>query len=130
MIAKWAKAEVETADLGDERLDARLGLLLSALGNRPNLSIPAACGGRAEKVAASRFFDNDQVTIDHILRPHRDRTLQRLAEQPVALLVQDTSEFAVMRPAQEGKGAGDLDGARRGFLGHTRCTPSPPKGRR
>jgi len=118
MIAPWAKEEVESADLGDERLDTRLELLLSALGRRPNLSIPAACGGRAEMTAAYRFFDNDKVTFDKVLQPHIARTVERLAEQKVALLVQDTSEIDLTRPEQEVAGVGDLDGARRGFLLH------------
>jgi Transposase DNA-binding len=64
MIAPWAKEEVEEADWGDERLHARLERVLSALGNRPNLSIPAACGGRTEMVGAYRFFNNEKVTFD------------------------------------------------------------------
>ena len=47
MIAPWAKEEMASVDLADERLDDRAVTLLSALGSRPNLSIPAACGGRA-----------------------------------------------------------------------------------
>lgn len=61
-----------TADLEDERLDRRFQVLLSALGERPNLSIPAACRSRAEMTAAYRFFDNPKVTFDRILRPHID----------------------------------------------------------
>jgi hypothetical protein len=118
MIAPWARDEVRTVDLGDERLDARVATLLSALGNRPNLSIPAACRGRAEMEAAYRFFDNDKVTFGKVLEPHSDRTLERLAQQKVALLVQDTSEIDLTRPEQEVEGAGDLDGSRRGFLLH------------
>jgi hypothetical protein len=118
MITPWAQEEVEAADLGDERLDARLELLVSALGERPNLSIPAACAGRAEMQAAYRFFDNDKVTFDKVLQPHIARTVQRLAQQPVALLVQDTSEIDLTRPEQPVAGAGELDGSRRGFLLH------------
>lgn len=118
MIAPWVKEEVAVADLGDERLDARLELLLSALGNRPTLSIPAACGGRAEMEAAYRFFDNAKVTFDKVLEPHIARTVQRLAKQKVGLLVQDTSEMDLTRPEQEVTGIGDLDGSRRGFLLH------------
>ena len=118
MIAAWVREEVDTADLGDERLDARLELLLSTLGERPNLSIPAACGGRAEMEAAYRFFDNAKVTFDKVLQPHIARTVQRLAAQQVALLVQDTSEIDLTRPEQEVAGVGELDGARRGFLLH------------
>jgi hypothetical protein len=118
MIAPWAKDEMATADFGDERLDDRVVKILSALGNQPNLSIPAGCGGRAEMQAAYRFFDNDKVTFDKVLEPHLGRTRERVAEQEVALLVQDTSEIDLTRPEQQVAGAGDLDGARRGFLLH------------
>ena len=118
MILTWAKDEMATADFGDERLDARAALVLSALGSRPNLSIPAACRGRAEMQAAYRFFDNDKATFEKVLEPHIERSRQRVAELPVALLVQDTSEIDLTRPEQEVAGAGDLDGARRGFLLH------------
>src|SRR5947209_8123053 len=116
MIAPWAKDETATADFGDERLDARVVKVLSVLGDRPNLSIPAGCGGRAEMQAAYRFFDNDKVTFEKVLEPHIQRSRQRVAEQAVVLLVQDTSEIDLTRPQQEVVGAGDLDGSRRGFL--------------
>lgn len=110
--------EVETADWGDERLDSRFELLLSALGSRPNRSIPAAWGGRAEMQAAYRFFDNDKVTFDKVLQPHLTRTVQRLAEQTVVLVVQDISEIDRTRPQQAVTGIADLTDARRGFLLH------------
>jgi hypothetical protein len=118
MIAPWAMEETATADFGDERLDARMGVMLSALGGRPNLSIPAACGGRAEMAAAYRFFDNDKVTFDRVLGPHITRTLERLSGERVALLVQDTSEIELTRPEQEVVGVGMLDGVRRGLQLH------------
>ena len=118
MIAPWAKEEVTTADLGDERLNARLEMLLSELGNRPNLSIPAACGGRAEMKAAYRFFDNDKVTFDKVLESHIARTKELVAEQKVVLLPQDTTEIDLTRLEQEVVGAGELDGSRRGVLLH------------
>jgi Transposase DNA-binding/Transposase Tn5 dimerisation domain len=118
MIAPWVKDEIAQADLGDERLDARFELLLSALGSRPTLSIPAACRGRAEMQAAYRFFDNAKVTFDKVLEPHIAQSVQRLAEQKVGLLVQDTSEMDLTRPEHDVAGVGELDGSRRGFLLH------------
>lgn len=53
MIAPWAQDEMATADFGDARLDDRVVSLLSALGTRPNLSIPAACGGRGTEAGFS-----------------------------------------------------------------------------
>lgn len=118
MMAAWALEEMATADFGDERLDDRVVTVLSALGNRPTMSIPAACGGRAEMHAAYRFFDNDKVTFAKVLEPHIQRTRERVAAQTVVLLVQDTSEIDLTRPELEVQGAGDLDGSRRGFLLH------------
>lgn len=105
-------------DLGDARLNKRAASLLSTLGNRPNLSIPAACKGRAEMKAAYGFFDHENVTFAKVLQPHLERTRQRIAEQKVVLLVQDTTEIDVTRPKQQVIGAGELAGVRRGLLLH------------
>jgi hypothetical protein len=118
MNSLWAQEEVASVDLGDERLDARAAMLLSTLGNRPNLSIPAACGGRAEMQAAYRFFDNEKVSFGKVLAPHARRTLERIGAQMVALLVGDTSEIDLTRPEKEVVGVGELDGSRRGLLLH------------
>ena len=118
MIAPWAQEEVALADLGDERLDNRLAILLSDLGSRPFLSIPAACGGHAETKAAYRFFDNDKATFEKVIEPHIQRTKERMAAEKVALLVQDTTEIDLTRPEQAVEGAGELDGVRRGILLH------------
>jgi hypothetical protein len=118
MLAPWVQEEMQTIDLGDVRLNQRGARLLATLGERPNLSIPAACEGRAEMTAAYRFFDNDKVGFANVLQPHLEQTRRRLAAQPVALLVQDTSEVDVTRPKQAVEGVGELDGSRRGFLLH------------
>ncbi len=118
MIATWALEEAASAEFRDKRLDHRMAVILSAVGNKPNLSIPSACMGRAEMEAAYRFFDNDKVNFEKVLAPHVQRTLERVAEQTVALLVQDSSEIDLTRPQQEVEGAGELDGSRRGVLLH------------
>ena len=125
MISPWAQEEVASVDLGDERLNVRAAILLSALGNRPNLSIPAACAGRAEMQAAYRFFDNDKVDFEKVLAPHVDRTLERMSSQKLVLLVQDSSEIELMRPQQEVQGVGELDGCRRGVLLHVMHAYTP-----
>ena len=109
MIAPWVREEMAAADLKDKRLNARLTQILSELANRPVASIPAACGGHAETVAAYRFFDNDKVTYQRVLQPHFDATRQRMAEQQVALLVEDTTELDLTRPQQQVVGAGPMD---------------------
>lgn len=118
MLSPWAMDEVASADFGDKRLDARFAIVLSALGDRPVLSIPAACGGGAEMKAAYRFFDNENVWFENVLEPHIAKTKERMAEQKTVLLVQDTTEVDLTRPEKEVEGAGELDGPRRGVLLH------------
>jgi Transposase DNA-binding/Transposase Tn5 dimerisation domain/Transposase DDE domain len=119
MLAPWAIEEMEPADLGDKRLNRRLAQILSHFADRPTASIPAACGGHAEMTAAYRFFDNDKVTFAKTLQPHIEHTLERVAAQPIALLVQDTTEIDLSRPELDVDGAGPLaDAARRGVFLH------------
>jgi len=119
MLAPWVLDEMKTANLKDKRLDRRLQEVLSQLGKHPTASIPAACGGHTEMTAAYRLFDNEKASMEAILQPHADATRQRMAQQTVVLLVQDTTEVDVTRPEQQVAGAGPLDGGtRRGALLH------------
>lgn len=119
MLAPWVSEEMKSAQLSDQRLNRRLEEVLSALAERPTASIPAACGGHAEMAAAYRFFNNDKVTFDRVLASHIERTRERVAAQPVALLIQDTTELDFTRPAQPMEGAGYLDNSpRRGAFLH------------
>jgi Transposase DNA-binding/Transposase Tn5 dimerisation domain len=113
MLAPWVSDEMKSADLNDKRLNARLTQVLSALGEHPTASIPAACGGWDEIVAAYRFFDNEKVTYERIMAPHGEGTLQRIAAQSIVLLVQDTTELDFTRPQQQMVGTGSLDGSSR-----------------
>jgi hypothetical protein len=69
--------------------------------------------------AAYRFFDNDQVDFESILEPHVEATRRRIAQQPVVILAQDTTELDLTRPDQQVVGAGPMDGGdRRGAFLH------------
>jgi hypothetical protein len=69
------------ADLGDQRLNRRLGLLVDSLAERAAESFPKALND-AELEAAYRFFGNDQVTPDAILAPHFRQSARRAGELP------------------------------------------------
>jgi hypothetical protein len=97
----WIEQELHTACLPDQRLNARYRVLLDRLSSKPTLSIPAACNGWAETQAAYRFFDNDRITPEQLLRPHYDATRQRIGQHPVVLIAQDTTEFNLTRPQQK-----------------------------
>lgn len=119
MIAPWVMEELKTADLQDKRLNKRLAVILNAFAERPTASIPASCGGYAETAAAYRFFDNDNVTFESVLEPHKQKTRERMAEQSVVIVPQDTTEIDLTRPEQQVVGAGRLDeGPRQGAFLH------------
>jgi hypothetical protein len=119
MLAPWVMDEMKAAALPDKRLNARLMTILDQLAKRPGASIPCACGGYAETTAAYRFFDNDRVEFDDVLKPHVDATVARIKEQPLVILAQDTTELDLTRPNEQVSGTGPLDGsARRGLFLH------------
>ncbi len=86
-------AEVTSINLGDRRLNRRAQRMLEILGNKPTVSIPAACGGWGETRAAYRLFNHPDVTAEAVLAPHVACTEERLREHPRVLCIQDTTEL-------------------------------------
>ena len=91
--ADWAEEEFLGVSLPDKRLAARLLMLARDFFARPTAQLPQACGSRAKTKAAYRFFDHEKVTMDVLLSAHTKKTEERMAEHPVVLCVQDTSEL-------------------------------------
>jgi hypothetical protein len=119
MPAPWVIEETKDVNLNDKRLNDRLTVILDRLGGHPTASIPAACGGSAEMAAAYRFFDNEKVGFENVLQPHIEASEKRMAEQPVVILAQDTTDIDLTRPEQQVVGAGPLGGGtRRGVFLH------------
>lgn len=85
--------ELQGIDLGDKRLNRRSELVVEALAADPQASVNGACDGWSDTLAAYRFFNNDSVTPELILKPHREATQRRMREHPVVLIVQDTTEL-------------------------------------
>ncbi len=127
MDNNWIENELETTDLNDKRLDKRLSEILDTLAARPHFSIPAACGGYAETMAAYRFFENEKTNFENVLQPHLDATEKRFAKHDTVLCVQDTTELNLTRPQQQIRGAGPIgEGSnRRGAYLHLLAAFSP-----
>jgi len=101
--------ELGAIDLGDRRLDRRARRLLQKLGEKPTLSIPAACGGWDETRAAYRLFDHAEVTPERVLAPHSACTEERLRAYRRVLCIQDTTELDYTTKKASMAGLGPLN---------------------
>ncbi len=109
--------ELSAADLGDERLNRRLGLLADQLAERSGESFPKALDD-AQLEAAYRFFGNDRVSPEAILAPHFRQSARRAAGYERVLVVHDTTQFDFPGNVKR-KGLGRLiRAAAQGFFGH------------
>ncbi len=123
----WASRELRGVDLGDERLNKRAVKLLEQLGEKPGLSIPAACGGWTETQAAYRFFGNEKVGWEGVLEAHGEATLERVRSQAVVLAVQDTTELD-FEGKKDIEGLGPLSyAAQRGMYVHPTLLVTPQR---
>lgn len=89
----WAKEEFGQAKLDDERLNKRLLTLARDFYDRPQANLPQACQSRAKTRAAYRFFDHPKITMDKLLQSHYEATIERISQQKIVLVAQDTTSL-------------------------------------
>ncbi len=90
-MSDWRETELAACQMHDARHTQRLARRLDRRSERPVGSLPTACHGWAETVAASRFLHNPDIGVQEILSGHLRATLERLRTQEVVLLVPDTT---------------------------------------
>ena len=90
-MSEWIATELAESQMHDRRHAKRLAHLLERLSEQAASSIPRACHGWAETMAAYRFLDNSSVGFAEILSGHKQATVERLQAQEVILSVQDTT---------------------------------------
>ncbi|MEO8615558.1 MAG: IS4 family transposase [Luteolibacter sp.] len=124
----WAERELGKARLGDKRLTERFVSVARDFYSHPQATIPQACNGdRAKVKAVYRFLDNQEVSLEKLLEPHRERTRQRIAEHPVVLCAQDTTSLNYTNLSQtEGLGPiGTRQSRATGLLLHDTVAVTP-----
>jgi len=90
-MSNWVDTETEKTTINDKRLNIRLKKRLNAVSQQPTESLPAVTNGWSETLAAYRFLNNEKVCFDTILAGHREATIERIRQQPVVLILQDTT---------------------------------------
>lgn len=89
-------SEVQSVTGMNEHLLKRLTLTLGTLASQSdNPSISDIAKNDSERVAISRFFNNENVDADAILASHARMTEERATSHNVVLFVQDTTEISL-----------------------------------
>jgi hypothetical protein len=103
--ADWTEEEFGRVQFFDGRLKRRLYTLAADFFAQPGELIPQASNGSAAKIkAAYRFFENSNVDMQTLLRPHIESTLDRVRSHPVILAVQDSTTLTYTAHPPEGAG--------------------------
>ena len=103
--ANWFEEEFGRAQIFDDRLQSRLYTLATDFFKQPGELIPQACSGSEARIkAAYRFFRNNNVDMQKLLRPHIESTIERLRAHKLILAVQDTTSLNYTAHPPEGTG--------------------------
>jgi len=93
----WAEQEFGGAQLGDSRLSRRLVQVAEIQAANPMRAFSGAAKGNQAMVKAYYRMieqpDDSAVTMEAIMAPHRERTIQRMRSESVVLCVQDGSDL-------------------------------------
>jgi hypothetical protein len=91
--------------LKDLRRTRRAVFIAERLATEPAASFPTQMKEEKEVIALYRFLDAAEVTYAALMQPHWQQTRDALAEHPVVLLVQDTTDLDLSHyPSMQGLG--------------------------
>ena len=118
--SNWVEAEFEHLNLKDLRLNKRLIKIMLDFYSKPDRSIPEIHGGNWGQIKGTyRFFDNENVEMTKILFPHYQKTIERISQNKLVLVAQDTTTLNYST-LNKTKGLGIIDSNKKskGFLMH------------
>lgn len=95
-LEQWAEQEFGGCKLGDARLTAQLVKVALNKGRQPGVAYARACGG--DRYQMKNYYrlmsnDRDQISSEAYIHGHRERTIQRMAGEKVALVIQDSMDL-------------------------------------
>lgn len=120
--------EFAGAKLGDRRRNARLLKIAGRLADDPSVSFPKAFD-ESELEGAYRFFSSDDVDPDAVLEPHIQQTLERTRNEPLTLVLHDSSKFSFGSEGHR-QGLSESTGGHQHFLSHVSLAVSGDGSRR
>jgi hypothetical protein len=103
----WIEQELGTARIFDGRLRKRMYQVARSFAAQAQALVPQTSNGSAAEAKGTyRFFKNQRVTMDAVLKGHVEATIERAGEHEVVLSVQDTTFLNYT--AHEPEGAGPI----------------------
>jgi hypothetical protein len=101
----WIEHELGTSRVFDGRLRRRMYEVARSFAAQAQALVPQTSNGSARVAKGTyRFFKNQRVTMDAVLKGHIEATIERTREQQVVLAVQDTTFLNYTAHAPEGVG--------------------------
>jgi len=101
----WIEQELASARIFDGRLRKRMYQVTRSFASQSQALVPQTSNGSAAEAKGTyRFFKNERVTMDGVLKGHVEATIERSREQAVVLSVQDTTFLNYTAHAPEGVG--------------------------
>src|SRR5256885_9887034 len=89
---QWAEDTFGSVRLGDQRRTERAVAIASAIAHEPAASLPAQMQDEAALEGAYRFLQTPDVTYEHLIQPHLERTRAQARAPAQVLLIQDMTE--------------------------------------
>src|SRR5262245_61100065 len=123
----WAQQQFGTAQLGDRRRTARLVASAARIATQPALTFPQLFDWNGLR-GFYNLCDQEAVTLTSVQQPHWQQTRQAMSQQPVVLILHDTTELDFTGhhaltgtgPIGNGGGCGFLQHNSLAVLPHTR----------
>lgn len=91
MTEDWVSNEFLDLHLGDKRVDRHAKKIIRSLASQPGAAITRVFNTASEVKSCYEFFHNGKISAEKILSPHKKATLERIKNESVVLLPQDTS---------------------------------------
>jgi hypothetical protein len=121
---EWAEQHFRAASLGDPRRTQRLVLSAALIAARPGCTFPQIFDWNQLR-AFYHLCDQESVHLASVQQPHWERTRQAMRQQPLVLILHDTTELDFTSHTAL-QGAGPIgDGGGRGFLQHNSLAVRP-----
>lgn len=121
----WAVQQFAQVDLGDQRRNRRVVEMAAKMAAHPDASLPQQMADWNGVRGAYGVLNNPRVSLDDLLAPTYQQTLAAAGQEPLVLLVEDTTELDyTAHPHTTGLGPIG-DGKGRGLLLHSTLAVTP-----